>query len=43
MIAEKRFSRYIVLGNTGHVGYVEGIYNERGDTLYREKYCEERK
>ena len=37
MIAERRFERYIVLGNQGRIGTVEGIYNERGDILYREQ------
>lgn len=36
MIEEKRFERYIVLSNEIHVGFVEGIYNQRGECLYRE-------
>lgn len=37
MIAERRFDRYVILGNKGHVGSVEGIYNERGERIYREQ------
>lgn len=36
MIKEKRFERYIVLGNRHHIGEVEGIYDSRGTLLYRE-------
>lgn len=36
MIEEKRFERYIVLSNEMRVGFVEGIYNQRGECLYRE-------
>lgn len=36
MIRQKRFERYIVLGNTHHVGEIVGIYDERGSLIYRE-------
>lgn len=37
MVAEKRFERYVLLENRGHVGQVEGIYDSRGTLLYREQ------
>lgn len=36
MIREKRFQRYIVLGNRRHTGEITGIYNDDGDLLYQE-------
>lgn len=36
MIKEKCFERYILLSNHTHVGFVEGIYDHRGECLYRE-------
>ncbi|MEG0190778.1 MAG: stage III sporulation protein AA, partial [Lachnospiraceae bacterium] len=30
MIKEQRFERYIVLDNQGHIGHIQGIYDERG-------------
>ena len=36
MIKQKRFERYVVLGNTHHIGEIEGIYDERGSILYKE-------
>lgn len=38
MIAQKRFERYIVLGNHSRAGEIEGIYDERGNTVYSQ--CE---
>lgn len=37
MIKQKRFERYVVLGNTHHIGEIEGIYDERGSLIYREQ------
>lgn len=36
MIRERRFERYIVLGNQNRVGEILGIYDERGTLLFRE-------
>ncbi len=36
MIKQKRFERYVVLGNTHHIGEIEGIYDERGSLIYKE-------
>lgn len=36
MIEQKRFDRYILLGNQLHVGQVEGIFDSRGSLLYSE-------
>lgn len=36
LIKAHRFDRYIVLGNEGRVGQIEGIYDERGSLLFRE-------
>ena len=36
MIEQKRFERYILLGNQLHVGQVEGIFDSRGSLLYSE-------
>ena len=36
LIRERRFDRYIVLGNQHHVGEIAGIYDERGSLLYKE-------
>ncbi len=36
LVKEHRFERYIVLGNEGGVGSVEGIYDERGTLLFAE-------
>lgn len=37
MLRQKRFERYIVLGNQSRVGEIVGIYDERGCMLYREE------
>lgn len=42
MIARKRFERYIILGNSGKVGEIEGIYDAEGEILYAEKSCAKR-
>lgn len=34
MIREKRFERYIVLGNEHHMGEILGIYDENGDHIF---------
>lgn len=34
MIREKRFERYIVLGNEHHMGEILGIYDENGDRIF---------
>lgn len=34
MIREKRFERYIVLGNEHHIGEILGIYDENGDRIF---------
>lgn len=36
IIKEKRFERYVVLGNKNHTGEIDGIYDERGTLLYKE-------
>ena len=36
MMKQKRFERYVVLGNTHRIGEIEGIYDERGSLLYKE-------
>lgn len=36
MFRQKRFDRYVVLGNTPHPGEIVGIYDERGSLLYRD-------
>ena len=36
MIREKRFERYVVLGNEPNVGTITGIYDERGSLIYRD-------
>ena len=36
LVKEHRFERYIVLGNEGQVGRVEGIYDNRGTLLFTE-------
>lgn len=37
LIREKRFERYIVLGNRRRTGEIAGIYDENGKLLYREE------
>jgi len=37
LVKEHRFDRYIVLGNDGGIGSVEGIYDDRGTLLFSEK------
>jgi len=37
LVKEHRFDRYIVLGNVGGIGSVEGIYDDRGTLLFSEK------
>ncbi len=36
MVAEKRFDRYILLGKRQRVGQVGGLFDSRGNLLYRE-------
>ena len=36
LVKEHRFERYIVLGNEGQIGSVEGIYDDRGTLLFTE-------
>lgn len=36
MVAEKRFDRYILLGKRQRVGQVSGLFDSRGNLLYRE-------
>ena len=36
MVAEKRFDRYILLGKRQCVGQVSGLFDSRGNLLYRE-------
>jgi len=36
LVKEHRFDRYIVLGNDGGIGSVEGIYDDRGTLLFSE-------
>lgn len=40
MIRERRFERYVVLSGRRQAGTVEGIYDERGTTMYRKKRME---
>ena len=37
LIKDRRFERYIVLGNRNRIGEVEGIYDERGSLIFREE------
>ena len=37
LVKEHRFDRYIVLGNDGGIGSIEGIYDDRGTLLFSEK------
>ncbi len=36
LIKERRFERYVVLGNQRRIGEIIGIYDERGSLLFRE-------
>ena len=36
MVKERRFERYVVLSNRKRVGFVEGIFNGRGELLFQE-------
>ncbi len=36
MVKERRFERYVVLGNRRHIGEINGVYDERGSLLYEE-------
>ena len=36
LIKERRFERYIVLGNSGRIGNVEGVFDDRGTLLFTE-------
>ena len=36
LIKRHKFERYVVLGNTHHIGEVEGIYDNRGSFLFQE-------
>ncbi len=42
LIREKRFERYILLGNQTRVGEIFGIYDDRTDCLFRERLPEKR-
>lgn len=42
MIKNKRFERYVVLGNQNHIGEIEGIFDERGTFLYGDGKAEDR-
>ena len=36
LIKRHKFERYVVLGNTHHIGEIEGIYDNRGSVLFQE-------
>ena len=36
LIKRHKFERYVVLGNTHHIGEIEGIYDNRGSFLFQE-------
>ena len=36
LVKRHKFERYVVLGNTHHIGEVEGIYDNRGSFLFQE-------
>ena len=36
LVKRHKFERYVVLGNTYHIGQVEGIYDNRGSLLFQE-------
>lgn len=37
LVKSHRFERYVVLGNTHHIGEIDGIYDNRGSFLFQEK------
>ena len=37
LVKSHRFERYVVLGNTHHIGEIDGIYDNRGGFLFQEK------
>lgn len=37
LVKSHRFERYVVLGNTNHIGEIDGIYDNRGSFLFQEK------
>ena len=37
LIGEKRFERYVLLGNHTHVGEIQGIFDENTKCIFREK------
>jgi len=36
LVKRHKFERYVVLGNTHHIGEIEGIYDNRGSFLFQE-------
>ena len=36
LIREKRFERYVILSNRYRLGWIEAVYDENGDLIYRE-------
>ena len=37
LVKSHKFERYVVLGNTYHIGEIDGIYDNRGSFLFQEK------
>ena len=37
LVKSHKFERYVVLGNTYHIGEINGIYDNRGSVLFQEK------
>ena len=37
LIREKRFERYVLLGNEPQIGTIQEIYDERGSLLYQDQ------
>ena len=36
LVKRHKFERYVVLGNTHHIGEIEGVYDNRGSFLFQE-------
>lgn len=36
LVKRHKFERYVVLGNTHHIGEIEGVYDNRGSLLFQE-------
>lgn len=36
LVKRHKFERYVVLGNTHHIGEIEGVYDKRGSFLFQE-------